>query len=181
MRLGHRLLELDRDVPTVHHWVTHERSVFWGMQHASEGHVRAEYREILGSPHTDAWLGTSDGEPAFLMETYDPAHHEVAGHYDVEPGDLGMHFLVAPPERPVRGFTRAVLRHVLETCFAVPGVDRIVVEPDARNTPVQRLNAEMGFVAHGVVALHDKEAVLSTCTRAAFWSSSRSGTGRRSA
>jgi RimJ/RimL family protein N-acetyltransferase len=177
MRLEHRPLDLDGDVPTVHRWVTHERSVFWGMQGATEDEVRAAYAEIVASPHMDAWLGTCDGSPAFLAETYDPAHHELAAHHDARPGDLGMHFLVAPPEAPVHGFTRAVIRHVLEMCFADPAVRRVVVEPDARNIAVQRLNAEMGFVPHDEVKLHDKVALLSTCTREAFAAS----TGRRSA
>lgn len=177
MRLGHRPLDLDRDVPTVHCWVTHERSVYWGMQDATVDDVRAEYAGMAASPHMDAWLGTDDGAPAFLFETYDPAHHELAAHHDVRPGDLGMHFLVAPPEVPAHGFTRAVIRHVLEACFADPAVRRVVVEPDVRNRAVHRLNAEMGFVPQGEVELHDKVALLSTCTREDFAASA----GRRSA
>jgi RimJ/RimL family protein N-acetyltransferase len=43
-----------------------------------------------------------------------------------------------------------------------------VVEPDVRNTAVQRLNAAVGFVPVRVVRKPEKDALLSTCTREQF-------------
>lgn len=167
-RLGHRPLDLDADLALLHRWVTHPRSVFWMMQGASPDDVREEYAAIARSPHHHAHLGLHEGEPAFLMEHYDPAHDPVGEHLDLRPGDRGMHLLVAPTETPVHGFTRAVMRHVVASCFADPAVRRIVVEPDVANTAVHRLNREVGFVEHGVVALPGKQALLSTCLRDDF-------------
>lgn len=163
-----RPFDLGSDVALLHRWVTNERARFWGMQQASVEDVRREYAAILDSPHHDARIGLHDGVPAYLMETYDPAHHELARHVRVQPGDLGMHFLVAPTDRPVHGFTRAVIAAVLGECFADPGVRRVLVEPDARNTAVHALNASVGFVVEAEVSLSDKTALLSTCTREAF-------------
>ena len=53
-------------------------------------------------------------------------------------------------------------------CFEDPAVDRVVVEPDERNTKIARLNADAGFVVERLVDLRAKTAVLSTCTRAQF-------------
>lgn len=167
-RLTHRALDLETDLALLHHWVTHPRSAFWMMQDASPDDVRAAYAAVARSAHHHAHLGLHDGQPAFLMERYDPAHDPVGAHLDGRPGDLGMHLLVAPTDRPVRGFTRAVMRHVMATCFADPAVRRVVVEPDVRNTAVQRLNREVGFVEHGVVDLPGKQALLCTCLRRDF-------------
>ena len=93
-------VDVERDVETLHTWVTHPRSVFWGMQTATLDDVRAAYAVIDADPHHDAWLGRVDGEPAFLAETYDPAHSELAAAYEVRDGDIGMHILVAPTARP---------------------------------------------------------------------------------
>ncbi|WP_028471721.1 GNAT family N-acetyltransferase [Nocardioides alkalitolerans] len=167
-RLTTRPLDPDADAPLLHRWVTTERARFWGMQDATVDDVRAAYAEIAASPHHEARLGLHDGEPAFLAELYDPAHHELAQHTTLRPGDCGMHFLVAPTDAPVHGFTRAVIEAVLTECFADPEVRRVVVEPDARNGAVHALNAAMGFTVEREVELSDKRALLSFCTRDDF-------------
>lgn len=161
MRLTIEPLDLDADLALLHQWVTHPRSVYWQMQDASLADVATEYRLIAENPHHDAWLGRVDGVPAFLAETYDPAHSEIAHLAELQPGDLGMHVLVAPTDAPVRGFTRAVFRAVLDHCFAVPAVRRVVVEPDARNERIRALNREFGFRELRTITLPTKEAVLS--------------------
>jgi RimJ/RimL family protein N-acetyltransferase len=156
---------------TLHAWVTHPRSVFWGMQGASREEVAEEYLRIAAEPDHDAHLGYADGVPAFLAELYDPARSPLAGLVgmpDLEPGDVGMHVLVAPPERPRAGFTRAVFGAVMRLCFADPNVRRVVVEPDVRNERIGRLNAEAGFVVARHLPLSGKTAALSFCTRTAF-------------
>ncbi|BAL91970.1 putative siderophore synthetase component [Actinoplanes missouriensis 431] len=162
-------LDLDRDLDLLHAWVTHPRSHFWGLQGATPERVRAEYQKIADNPHHHAWLGRDDdGAPLFLAETYDPAHSELAEHYEVRPSDIGMHVLVSPPTRKRSGLTSAVMRAVMDFCFADPRISRVVVEPDVRNEAIAQKNAEVGFVEERHVTLHDKVARLSFCTRAAY-------------
>ncbi|MEV6342294.1 GNAT family N-acetyltransferase [Actinoplanes sp. NPDC051851] len=162
-------LDLDRDLAMLHGWVTHPRSVYWMLQGATVEQVRAEYQGIVDNPHHHAWIGLDDdGTPLFLAETYDPAHSELAPHYDVRPGDIGMHVLVAPPTRKRSGLTSAVMRAVMDFCFADSRVDRVVVEPDVTNEAIARKNAEVGFVVVKDVPLHGKTGRLSFCTRAAY-------------
>ena len=117
------------------------------MQDASRRRRGAtEYGRIDADPHHHAWLGRVDGEPAFLAETYDPAHSELAGAARAAPGDLGMHVLVAPTGRPRSTASPArSSRAVMEHCFADPGVRRVVVEPDVRNDAIRALNAAVGL------------------------------------
>ena len=161
-------LDPQADAAVVHDWVTRPYARFWGMQDASLDDVTAAYAGIDASPHHDAFLGRHDGEPAFLVERYDPRHAEVGRHYVPEPGDVGMHFLVGPTDDPVPGFTRAVITAAMRLCFADPAARRVVVEPDARNDKVHALNAAVGFEVAGPITLSDKEALLSFCTRAQF-------------
>jgi len=56
----------------------------------------------------------------------------------------------------------------MRTAFAQPGVQRVVVEPDVRNTDVQRLNAAVGFTVAGDYPVGAKTARLSYCTRDDF-------------
>ena len=166
-------VDLARDLDLLRAWVTHPRSAYWMMQGASRDDVRQEYAAIAADPHHDAWLGRVDGRPTFLAETYDPAHSPLAGLPEVRAGDLGMHVLVAPPTAAaVPGLTTAVFGAVMEHCFADPAVQRVVVEPDARNERIRAKNLAAGFVELREVPLPGKTAMLSICTRES-WSSSR--------
>ncbi|MFI6255786.1 GNAT family N-acetyltransferase [Micromonospora zamorensis] len=170
-RLGEfalRTLDLDTDAALLHTWVTHPKAAFWLMQDADLARVTEEYQRIAEHPHHDAYLGLWRGSPAFLAERYDPAHVELAGLYDHQPGDVGMHFLCPPVGTPVHGFTRAVLGTVMAWLFDDPATRRVVVEPDVRNTAVHALNAAVGFEVVGPIAKPEKDALLSVCTRAQF-------------
>ncbi|MDG4765709.1 GNAT family N-acetyltransferase [Solwaraspora sp. WMMD406] len=161
-------LDVERHATLLHAWITHPRSIFWGMPDADLDAVRREYERIVANPHHHAWLGRLDDVPLFLTETYDPAHSELATHYPVAPGDVGMHVLVAPPDRPLHRLTSTVMRAVMTFIFAEPAHQRVVVEPDVRNEAIAAKNAEAGFVVDRLIQLSDKRARLSFCTRAEF-------------
>ncbi|MGW0552629.1 GNAT family N-acetyltransferase [Streptomyces sp. NPDC002926] len=159
------------DCELVHGWVTHPKAAFWLMQDAKLQDVEREYMAIAAHEHHDAFIGLSDGIPVFLMERYDPAHVELQGLYEAEPGDVGMHFLVAPTDTPVHGFTLEVITAVMETLFADPATRRVVVEPDVRNTAVHALNDAVGFEIAARIEKPEKDAYLSFCTREQFLNS----------
>ncbi|MFJ4717262.1 GNAT family N-acetyltransferase [Streptomyces sp. NPDC088785] len=156
------------DAELLHRWVTDPKAAFWLMQNAKLEDVEREYMSIAAAEHHDAFLGLHDGGPAFLMERYDPRHVELVGLYEPEPGDIGMHFLTAPSEIRIPGFTRAVITAVMEHLFADPAVARVVVEPDVRNTAVHALNEAVGFVPAREIDKPEKKALLSFCTREQF-------------
>ncbi|MFE2880559.1 GNAT family N-acetyltransferase [Streptomyces roseus] len=163
-----RPLDPFADAELLHGWVTHPKASFWMMQDASLPEVEREYMRIAAHEHHDAFIGLHEGRPAFLMEKYDPSQLELVGLYEAQPGDVGMHFLVAPSDRPLHGFTRAVITTVMAALFADPGTERVVVEPDVGNTAVHALNEAVGFVPDGPVRKPEKTALLSFCTRARF-------------
>ncbi|MBL6276333.1 acetyltransferase [Micromonospora fiedleri] len=169
-----RTLDVATDAALLYRWVTHPKAAFWLMQDADLAAVVEEYQRIAAHRHHDAFLGLWRGEPAFLAERYDPAQVELVGLYDAQPGDVGMHFLCAPTETPVHGFTRAVLTTVMSWLFADPDTARVVVEPDVRNTAVHALNAAVGFEVIGPIAKPEKQALLSICTRERFLAATRS-------
>ncbi|MDH6539427.1 GNAT family N-acetyltransferase [Streptomyces sp. SPB4] len=163
-----RPLDPFADAELLHGWVTDPKAAFWMMQDATLTEVEREYVRITTHEHHRAFIGLHEGRPAFLMESYDPAHLELVGLYDAEPGDVGMHFLVAPTDTPVSGFTRAVITTVMASLFADPANLRVVVEPDVRNKAVHALNEAVGFVPEREVVKPEKTALLSFCTREQF-------------
>ncbi|MFG2624714.1 GNAT family N-acetyltransferase [Streptomyces sp. NPDC048473] len=165
------------DAELVHGWVTHPKASFWLMGDAKLQDVEREYMAIAAHPHHDAFIGLHNGEPAFLMERYDPTEVELKGLHEAEPGDIGMHFLVAPTDTPLHGFTLGVITAVMEALFADPSVRRVVVEPDVRNSAVHALNKAVGFEVLGEIAKPEKNALLSACTREQF-EAAREGAAR---
>lgn len=164
-----RRLDVPRDAPTLHGWFIEERASFWNMRDWSAAQVAAFYQAIDDSAHAQAWLASRRGAPAFLAETYDPAHEEAGEHYTVLPGDLGMHLFVGPAATPQRGYTRRVFKALMTFSFEYLDAARIVVEPDARNTRIHALNRAMGFVYAKDVVFREKTASLAFCTRADFY------------
>jgi RimJ/RimL family protein N-acetyltransferase len=156
------------DAELLHRWVTHPKSAFYLLQDAQLADVEREFMGIAASEHHDAFLGLHEGEPSFLMERYDPAHVELKGLYEAQPGDVGMHFLCAPADRPVHGFSLAVITTVMDMLFADPDTHRVVVEPDVRNTAVHALNEAVGFRIESTLNKPEKDAYLSFCTREQF-------------
>lgn len=163
-----RALDPQGDADLLHRWVTDPKAAFWLMGDATRDEVAQAYQEIEAHEHHDAFLGLHRGAPAFLVERYDPAVVELAGLYEAAEGDVGMHFLTAPGDVRIPGFTLAVLTTVMEFLFADPAARRVVVEPDVRNTAVHRLNAAVGFVPVREIAKPEKTALLSFCTREQF-------------
>ncbi|NLU69094.1 GNAT family N-acetyltransferase [Streptomyces sp. HNM0574] len=163
-----RPLDVEGDREMLHRWLTDAKSAFYLMQDASLDDVEKEFAGIAAHEHHDAFIGLHNGEPAFLMERYDPAHVELKGLYEAEPGDVGMHFLCAPTDTPVHGFTLAVITTVMEMLFDDPATRRVVVEPDVRNKAVHALNTAVGFRVEREIAKPEKNAYLSMCTRDQF-------------
>ncbi|MCT9621530.1 GNAT family N-acetyltransferase [Curtobacterium sp. C2H10] len=152
-----------RDAALVQSWLAHPASSWWGMGHLDVDAVRTYLAGVQADPAQAAWLGRRDGVPVFLAETYDPARVLLTDVFAAEPGDVGMHLLVAPPpaDGRVHGLTSAVMRTVVEHCRDVLGARRVVVEPDVRNTAVHAKNAEVGFRVLREVDVDGKRALLS--------------------
>ncbi|MEM7151287.1 MAG: GNAT family N-acetyltransferase [Myxococcota bacterium] len=173
-RLAMRPLALPEDLPIVHDWVRRDYARFWGLTHSTLEEVAQTYRAITSTSNVHVFLGHRNGVPAFLVECYRPFSSELAALYEANPGDRGMHVLLAPPRNPVHGFSRAVFRLILEYSFSDPDADRMVVEPDVRNTKIRALNRAHGFREVGTIAVPvtatapGKTAMLSLCTRGDF-------------
>lgn len=174
--IGHLHLERvdpDRDATLIRSWVVQERAKFWMMSDYSVEDVRQFYERIDAHPTHEAYLALAGEEPAALFETYDPRDEEVGKHFDVRPGDVGVHFMLAPPARPRPGFTGTVMTFLMGTVFADPAVLRIVAEPDARNDKAVNRVRQLGFELGDIVELSTKPAQLVFLSRDSYEQMSR--------
>lgn len=146
-------------------WLTDPASHYWEMLDTTVEKTTGYLAEIVADDAQDAWIISERGEPIAYAETYDPARVLLTDVFDAEPGDLGMHLLIAPApsEAGARksGLTSAVMRRVVDLCVDELGARRVVVEPDSRNEAIARKNREVGFRFLREVDLPGKVASLS--------------------
>ncbi|MEU9286825.1 GNAT family N-acetyltransferase [Streptomyces sp. NPDC048275] len=152
-----RILPVDphADLDVIHGWVTEERARFWGMNGLTKDQVLQAYVHLDSLDTHHAFLAVKDGEPAALFQTYEPEADRVSECYDVEPGDIGVHLLIGPagPGGGRPGWSSALLTAF--TTYALIGLDRqrVVVEPDARNTKAIDRLVRQGFVPEAEIVL----------------------------
>ncbi|MFE0785146.1 GNAT family N-acetyltransferase [Streptomyces mutabilis] len=152
-----RLLPLDAaaDADVIHRWVSEERAAFWGMTGLTRDQVAGVYAHMDTLDTHHAFLVVKDGEPVALLQTYDPEADRVSECYDVEPGDIGVHLLLAPagPEGARPGWTAALASAVM--AYVLVGLDRrrIVVDPDVGNDKAIARFVKQGFTAGPAVVL----------------------------
>jgi hypothetical protein len=157
-----RVLPLDAkgDTELVHGWVSEERASFWGMNGLTKDQVADIYVHMDSLDTHHAFLVVKDGLPAALLQTYDPEADRVSECYPVEPGDIGVHLLLAPATaqggaRP--GWTAGLVAAITGYVFRTLGRRRIVVDPDVRNDKAIARFVKQGFVAGPAVVLPEAD------------------------
>ena len=165
-----RLLRLapEEDADLIHGWVREERARFWGMNGLDRDEVRDIYLFLDSLDTHHGYLMTVDGQPAGIFQTYEPQEDPVAEAYPARPGDAGLHLLLAPAARPVPNFTPTLLSGLVRFLFSDPAKDRVVAEPDARNSKAIGRFVGFGFEAGPTVQLAEKKARLVFLTREKF-------------
>ncbi|MFI8366543.1 GNAT family N-acetyltransferase [Streptomyces sp. NPDC085466] len=138
-----RPLAPDADAPLVHAWVNEERARFWGMNGTTVEQVRDVYAHLDSITTHHGFMVELDGEPVAILQTYDPEADRVSECYEVEEGDIGCHFFIAPSTAPSPGFTAGLISALLTFCLR--DHRRIVVEPDADNEKAVRRMERAGF------------------------------------
>ncbi|MFB7086115.1 GNAT family N-acetyltransferase [Streptomyces sp. NPDC056296] len=152
-----RVLPLDAaaDAAVIHRWVSEQRAAFWGMNGLTPDQVAGIYAHMDTLDTHHAFLVVKDGEPVALLQTYDPEADRVSECYDVEPGDIGVHLLLAPAgtEGARPGWTAALAGSLM--AYVLLGLDRkrLVVDPDVDNEKAIARFLKQGFTAGPAVVL----------------------------
>lgn len=143
------------DAGLVHGWVSQERASFWGMNGLTRDQVAEIYAHMDTLDTHHAFLVLREATPVALLQTYEPEADRVSECYDVQPGDIGVHLLLAPagPEGGRPGWTSALLAVVASYVFRTLDRRRVVVDPDVRNDKAVARFLKQGFTAGPVVVL----------------------------
>ncbi|WP_369197547.1 GNAT family N-acetyltransferase [Streptomyces djakartensis] len=152
-----RILPLDpwADAAVIHRWVSEDRAAFWGMTGLTERQVAETYAHLETLPTHHAFLVVRDGEPVAVLQTYEPEADRVGECYEVRPGDIGVHLLLAPtgPGGGQPGWTSRLVAVI--AAYVLLGLDRrrVVVDPDVANEKAVARFLKQGFTPGPVVVL----------------------------
>jgi acetyl CoA:N6-hydroxylysine acetyl transferase len=143
---------------------------WWGANRDIDQTV-AYVRRQRDTGHLVPWIVAHDGDdgsgdgaagwtPFGYTELYRPAEDPLADYFPLHATDRGWHVLVGPPWALGSGLPRLLGRAVLARLLSVPGVDRVVCEPNEQNGRMLAFCRALGYESLGTVELPDKRAVL---------------------
>lgn len=161
-------VRVERDLRLLTGWMNDPAvAAFWGLSGpdaVTETHLRGQ---LDGDGRSVPCLGVLAGVPMSYWELYRADLDPLARHYPARPHDTGIHFLIGKIADRGRGLGTLLLRTVADLVLdRRPSCNRVVGEPDLRNTPSAAAFLGAGFRLTGEVELPDKRAALMIRDRA---------------
>ncbi len=114
---------------------------------ASQAFAGAEWaEEVAGnSDVTCYYIAELDGRPIGAMQVIDPAREPTQYWGDIEPDLRAIDIWIGDERDRNRGHGGAMMRAVIDRCFADPVVSAIVIDPLNSNTDAHRFYQRLGF------------------------------------
>ncbi len=160
---------LTRDIRPIHQWVNMEYTkTFWQMDWPY-AKIYHHYRCFINSGLGYSLMFFIDDikRPVALMDCYLAHADEVGKLYEVAPEDFGVHMLMAPQKNKISRLSTNVMITGLSFLFSL-GVERIIGEPDARNSSANELVKRVGFRFVKEIEMSYKKANLYFCDKKDF-------------
>jgi acetyl CoA:N6-hydroxylysine acetyl transferase len=173
-RLRFEVADPEGHTELMHDWMHQPHVAPWWGADRDLDQTAAYLRRQLDSGHLVPWIvshaaaGTSGWTPFGFTELYRPAEDPLAGYFPLSASDRGWHVLVGPPDALGSGLPRLLGRAVLARLLSLPGVDRVVCEPNEQNGRMLAFCRALGYERLATLDLPDKRAALMACTTAAF-------------
>lgn len=152
----------DTDLPLVTAWMNDPAvDAFWqlaGPSATTGRHLRAQ---LDGDGRSLPCLGLLDGVPMSYWELYRADLDPLARYYPARPHDTGVHLLLGPADSRGRGLGSLLLAALAGRILdRRPRCQRVVAEPDLRNTASLGAFRRAGFDLAAELHLPGKRAAL---------------------
>lgn len=156
-----REVELPADLALLTGWMNDPAvAAYWELAGPPETTERHIAPQLEPGSHSCPLVGLLDGIPMSYWELYRAEEDRLAGYYPAGQGDFGLHLLLGPAEYRGRGLGTQLLTVLADRLLAEPGCERLVAEPDLRNTPSLRAFRRAGFDTVAELELPEKRAAL---------------------
>lgn len=137
---GLRLADADADADLVSEWMNRPHLVEGWESAWPPPRWRRYLQAQLDGDYSRPFIGSFRGKDAGYVELYRAAKDSIGPRYDADPYDLGLHAAIADIRFVNRGFGPLLLPRLVASIFAIePRCQRIMFDPDHRNTAARRL------------------------------------------
>ncbi|HEX2175706.1 MAG TPA: GNAT family N-acetyltransferase [Nocardioidaceae bacterium] len=155
-----RPLDRDSDLALLHAWMDDPAVArFWELD-GPRSRLLGHLDTLFDGTHSRPYLGLLDGTPVSYWELYWAWDDPLADHYAARPGDAGLHLLIGPARFRGVGLAAPLIRAVSDRQLAHRRTERVVAEPDVRNTASVRAFERAGFRRTSDLRLPEKTAAL---------------------
>lgn len=159
---------LEADLPLIHNWMNQPHVIpFWNLALDLES-MKKHLQNALSDTHQSLYIGCLDGVPMSYWETYWVAGDIVAKAYEFHPEDRGIHLLIGEPNFLGKGYALPLLHAMTEFLFQHSATEKVIAEPDIRNSKMIHVFTRCGFELQREIELPDKRAALMFCERKRF-------------
>ncbi len=127
-----------------------------------------EWAEELAtqSPDSHYVIAEVEGQPVGVMQVCDP-HTEPTRYWgEIEPNLRAIDIWIGPAHWLNRGVGTAMMRQIVDRCFADPAVEAIVIDPLNSNTAAHRFYQRLGFRLEGRRVFGGDDCLIHRLTRA---------------
>jgi hypothetical protein len=166
--ISFRSFDIKTDLDLIYNWVNQPYATeFWKMN-GSKQHLVETYLSIVANPHAHSFIGLLGSKPICQIDVYRVLADELAAHVSVNPEDCGMHFLMGPIDRKVKGLSRILFASFLKFYFSFPIARVMYGEPDTNNHKARKVVEDVGFEYLHEAELSYKTASVYKITRQSF-------------
>ena len=154
------------DASLVAQWMAQPHIVPWWESDWPVERWAGVLEEQAAGEHSIPCLVALEGRSFAYVELYRVRHDRLAEYYAWREHDWGLPIAIGDVTQVGQGIGRRLLRALADAVLrADPRCDRVVAEPDLRNTPSLRAFAAAGFEPAGELQLPEKTALLMVRSR----------------
>ncbi|WP_436790300.1 GNAT family N-acetyltransferase [Yinghuangia sp. YIM S10712] len=160
-RFSFHELHIKRDLPIIHTWMNDPEIARWWDLAGDIRTTAAHLAERIRLTHATTYVGCLDDQPVSYWELYRADLDPLADHYAARPHDVGVHLLIGPAAYRGRGLGSLLLCVVSDLILrAAPETQRVIADPDVRNSASIAAFRRAGFRRAADLALPGKTAAL---------------------
>lgn len=160
-RFSFHELHVKRDLPIIHAWMNDPEIARWWDLAGDVDTTARHLAERHSLTHATTYVGCLDDEPVSYWELYRADLDPLAEHYAARPHDVGVHLIIGPSAHRGKGLGSLLLFVVADLILrAAPDTQRVVADPDVRNSASIGAFRRAGFRRAADLALPGKTAAL---------------------